>query len=157
LNIAGYTIQRRKNNETDFSNIGFVASKSIDGFSNTTIDYTFIDSSALNYTKIFYRLQIEHADGSFTYSNTVFVSADETKNGFIIFPNPAKGQVQIYLNEVTQPVELILYDNTGKKIKQQTINQPNVIIDLPASRGLYIVQVNNINGDNKVRKKIVVL
>jgi hypothetical protein len=52
---------------------------------------------------------------------------------------------------------LILYDNTGKKIKQQTINQPNVIIDLPASRGLYIVQVSNIKGDNKVRKKIVVL
>ena len=157
LNISGYTIQRRKNNETDFSNIGFVASKSIDGFSNTTIDYTFIDSSASNYTRIFYRLQIVHADGSFTYSNIIFVTSDETKNGFIIFPNPAKGQVQIYLNEFTQPVELILYDNAGKKIKQQTINQPNVIIDLPASRGLYIAQVSNINGDNKVRKKIVVL
>ena len=98
-----------------------------------------------------------HADGSFTYSNIIFVTSDETKNGFIIFPNPAKGQVQIYLNEFTQPVELILYDNTGKKIKQQIINEPNVVIDLPASRGLYIVQVSNINGDNKVRKKIVVL
>jgi hypothetical protein len=157
LNIPGYTIQRRKNNETDFSDIGFVASKSIDGFSNRTIDYAFIDSSALNYTKIFYRLQIVHADGSFSYSDIIFVTSDETKNGFIIFPNPAKGQVQIYLNEFTQPVELILYDNTGKKIKQQMINEPNVVINLPASRGLYIVQVSNINGDNKVRKKMVVL
>ena len=157
LNISGYTIQRRKNNETHFSDIGFVESNSIDGFSNRAIDYAFIDSSALNYTKIFYQLQIVHADGSFTYSNIIFVTSDETKNGFIIFPNPAKGQVQIYLNEFTQPVELILYDNTGKKIKQQIINEPNVVIDLPASRGLYIVQVSNINGDNKVRKKIVVL
>ena len=157
LNISGYTIQRRKNNETDFSNIGFVESKSTNGFSNKELDYTFIDSSALNYTKVFYRLQIEHADGSFTYSNIIFVSADETKNGYIIFPNPAKRQVQIYLNEFTQPVLLILYDNTGKKIKQQTINQQSATIDLPVSSGVYIVQLSNINGDNKVRKKIVVL
>ncbi len=157
LNIAGYTIQRRKNNETDYSDIGFVASKSIDGFSNRTIDYAFTDSSALNYTKIFYRLQIVHADGSFTYSKIVFVSADEIKNGFIIFPNPARTQVQIYLNEFTQPVELTLYDNTGKKIKRQTINLQSATVDLPASGGLYIVQLSNMNGDNKVRKKVVVL
>ena len=157
LNISGYTIQRRKNNEINFSDVGFVASKSIDGFSNKTIDYTFNDSSVLNYTKIFYRLQIEHVDGSFTYSNIVFINADETKNGYIIFPNPAKGQIQIYLNEFTQPVLLVIYDNTGKKIKQQTIDQQSATVDLPVSRGLYIVQLSNINGDNKVRKKIVVL
>ena len=157
LNIAGYTIQRRKNNEINFSNVSFVASKSIDGFSNKTIDYNVIDSSVLNYSKIFYRLQIEHADGSFTYSNIIFVSADLTKNGFIIFPNPAKEQVQIYLNEFTQPVALILYDNIGKKIKQQIINQQSTTVELPASRGLYIVQLSNMNGDNKVRKKVVVL
>ena len=153
LNISGYTIQRRKNNETSFSDIGFVDSKSINGFSNNELDYTFTDSSALNYTKIFYRLQIEHADGSFTYSNIIFISSDETKNGYIIFPNPAKGQAQLYLNEYTQPVVMVLYDNTGKKIKQQTINQQNSTIELPASKGIYIVQMSNTDGSNKVRKK----
>ncbi len=44
LNISGFTIQRRKNNETVFSDIGFVGSKAINGFSNTTLSYNFIDS-----------------------------------------------------------------------------------------------------------------
>jgi len=157
LNISGYTIQRRKNNETSFSDIGFVNSKSINGFSNNELDYTFTDSSALNYTKIFYRLQIEHADGSFTYSNIIFVSSDITKNGFIIFPNPAKGPVQLYLNEYTQPVVMVLYDNTGKKIQQQTISQQNSTIELPASKGVYIMQLSNKDGTNMVRKKIIAL
>jgi glucose/arabinose dehydrogenase len=157
LNISGYTIQRRKNNETGFSDIGFVDSKSINGFSNNELDYTFTDSSALNYTKIFYRLQIEHADGSFTYSNIIFISSDESKNGFIIFPNPAKGQVQLYLNEYLQPVVMILYDNTGKKIRKQTINQQGSTIALPASKGIYIIQISNNDGSNLVRKKIIAL
>lgn len=157
LNISGYTIQRRKNNETDFSDIGFVASKSINGFSNRVIDYAFIDSSALNYTRIFYRLQIEHADGAFTYSDIIFITSDQTKNGFIIFPNPAKGQVQIYLNEFTRPVTLVLYDNTGNTIMQQTISQQSSTIKLPASKEVYIIQLSNTDGSNKVRKKLVVL
>ena len=86
----------------------------------------------------------------------VLLASDVTKNGFIIFPNPAKGHVQLYLNEFTQPVIMILYDNAGKKIKEQTINQQNSTIELPASKGIYIVQISNANGDNKVRKKIVV-
>jgi hypothetical protein len=157
LNILRYTIQRRKNNETGFSDIGFIDSKAINGFSNSELDYTFTDSSALDYSKLFYRLQIEHADGSVTYSDIRFITSDITKNGYIIFPNPAKGQVQIYLNEFTKPVVLILYDNMGKKIKQQTISQQNATIELPVSRGIYVVQLSSTNGDNKVRKKIVVL
>ena len=156
LNIAGYTVQRRKDNETTFSNIGFVDSKAINGFSNSELDYTLTDSSALNYTKLFYRLQIEQADGSFTYSDIRFITADVTKNGYIIFPNPAKGQVQLYLNEFTKPVILILYDNTGKKIKEQILNQQNNTIKLPVSRGIYIVQLSNEDGSDKVRKKLVI-
>lgn len=157
LNIIGYTIQRRKENENDFSNIGFVNSKAVNGFSNNELDYTVTDSSALNYTKLFYRLRIEHEDGSFTYSDIRFITADATKNGYIIFPNPAKRQVQLYLNEFTQPVIMILYDNIGKKIIEQTINQQTNTIMLPASKGVYIMQLSNTDGSIKVRKELVVL
>ena len=101
-------------------------------------------------------MQIEQADGSFTYSDIRFITADVTKNGYIIFPNPAKGQVQLYLNEFTKPVILILYDNTGKKIKEQILNQQNNTIKLPVSRGIYIVQLSNEDGSDKVRKKLVI-
>ncbi len=156
LNITRFTVERRKDNETNFSDIGFVDSKSINGFSNGELDYSFTDSSALGYTKLFYRLKVEYKDGSFSYSDIRFIASDVTKNGFIIFPNPAKGQVQLYLNEYTQPAMMILYDNVGKKIEEQLINQQNSMIKLPASRGVYIIQISNADGSNKVRKKIVV-
>jgi hypothetical protein len=155
-NITGYNILRKKNNEANFSNIGFVNTKSINGLSNKELDYTFTDSSALNYSKIFYRLQIEHADGSITYSSIILISSDVTKNDYTFFPNPAKGQVQLYLNEYTQPVIMILYDNTGKKIKQQTITQQSSTIKLPVSKGVYIIQMSNTDGSSKVRKKLIV-
>ncbi|MGH2563171.1 MAG: PQQ-dependent sugar dehydrogenase, partial [Ginsengibacter sp.] len=157
LNITGFTVQRRKDNETSFSDIGFVDSKSINGFSNSELDYTFTDSSASGFTKLFYRIKIAYADGSFNYSDVRFITSDATKNGYLIFPNPATGHIQIYLNQFTQPVTMILYDNAGRKIEEQVINQQNVIVELPASRGIYIVQISNTNGDNKVRKKIIAL
>ncbi len=156
LNTAGYTIQRRKQNEATWSDIGFVESKAINGASNVQLDYSFNDSSANNYTRLFYRLQIQYSDGTFSYSDIRIITSDETKNGFLLFPNPARGHVQVYLNDFSSPVIMVLYDNTGKKIKEQTINQPNTSIDLPASKGIYIIQVSNTDGSNKVRKKLVV-
>jgi hypothetical protein len=155
-NITGFNIQRKQDNETDFSKIGFVGSQSVNGLSITELDYSFTDSSAPNYKKRFYRLQIIHSDGSFTYSNIVYVSSDPTKNGYLIFPNPAQGQVQLYLNQYAEPVIMTLYDNTGKEIRRQTITQQSSTIDLPASKGIYIIEVADKNGSNKVRKKLVV-
>jgi hypothetical protein len=156
LNIKGYQIQERKGTAATFSNIGFVDSKSINGYSNNELDYDFTDPSAINYSKIFYRLQIEHTDGSFTYSDVLIVVSDNTKNGYILFPNPAKGRVQVYLNEFTQPLMLLLYDHTGKKIKAQLLSQQSTTIEIPASAGVYTIQVSDKNGSNKVRKNLIV-
>lgn len=155
-NILGYTIQKRQNNEATFSNIGFIESKSIDRFSNSELDYTFTDSSAFDYTKLFYRLQIQHPDSSFTYSDVLLITSDITRNGFTLFPNPAKGQVQVYLNDFTQPVFMIIYDNAGKKIKEQPLNQQSTTVELPVSKGIYIMQLSDKDGSSKVRKKLVV-
>ncbi|MEP6950356.1 MAG: PQQ-dependent sugar dehydrogenase [Ginsengibacter sp.] len=155
-NITGYTIQRRQNNEPGFPNLGFVESKSIGGYSNNELDYSFTDSSAANYTKLFYRLQIQHADGSVSYSDVLLITPDITKNSYTIFPNPAKRQVQIYLNEFTQPVVMTIYDNAGKKIIEQTLNQQSSTVGLPVSKGMYIIQLSDKDGSNKVRKKLLV-
>ena len=155
-NISGYTIQKRQQGEATFSNIGFIESESVNGFSNSELDYTFTDSSAFNYTKLFYRLQIQHPDGSFTYSDVRLITSDITKNGYTLFPNPAKDQVQIYLNDFTGPVVMIIYDNAGKKIKEQTLNQQITTVELPVSKGIYIMQLSDKDGSNKVRKKLMV-
>ena len=156
LNIKGYTVQERKGAEANFSDIGFVDSKSINGYSNTELDYVFTDQSAANYTKIFYRLKIEHTDGSFTFSDVLIISSNNTRNGYTLFPNPAREHVQIYLYEFTKPVALVLYDFTGKKIKEQLLNEQSTVIDLPASKGVYIIQVSDKGGSNKVRKRLII-
>ena len=51
---------------------------------------------------------------------------------------------------------MVMFDNTKKKIKQQMISQQNNSIDLPASKGIYIIQVSDTDGSNKARKKLVV-
>ena len=86
----------------------------------------------------------------------LLITSDITKNGYTLFPNPAKDQVQIYLNDFTQPVVMIIYDNAGKKIKEQTLNQQVTTIELPVSKGVYIMQLSDKDGNNKVRKKLMV-
>ena len=156
LNISGYVIQKRQNAETSFSNIGSLASKSVTGISDNELDYTFTDSSASGYTRVFYRLQILHTDGTFSYSDVLLITTDITPNGFTLFPNPAKGRVQLYLNDFRHPVVMLLYDNAGKKIIEQPISQQSTTIELPASKGVYIMQLSDKDGSTKVRKKLIV-
>ncbi len=95
-------------------------------FQISELDYTFTDSYALRNSKLFYRLQIQNTDGSSTYSDIRTITSDRyITSAFTFFPNPAKGQVQIYLDDYTQPVIMTIYDNSGKKIKEQTLNQQN--------------------------------
>ncbi len=151
-NIKGYRILRKENNRPVFSTIGFVESKS----SNGNASYTFFDSSIANWSKLFYRLEIVEADGSSSFSAIRTITFADIKNNFMISPNPAKGQVQILLDNYSGPAIMMLYDNSGKKIKEQTLIQQSTFIDLTGLRGIYIVQLSNANGMNVVRKKLVV-
>ena len=50
----------------------------------------------------------------------------------------------------------MIYDNTGKKVKEQSLNQQSTTIELPISKGIYIVQVSDKDGGNVVRRKLVI-
>lgn len=155
-NIKGYAILRKENNQPGFSKIGFVESKSLNSNSSAELSYTFFDSAISNSAKLFYRLEILNADGSSSYSAIRTIISAIAKNNFVISPNPAKGHVQILLENTTSPVLMILYDNSGKKIKEQTFTQQNNTIDLTGLRGMYIVQLSDNNGTNVTRKKLIV-
>ncbi len=155
-NIKGYAILRKENNQPGFSKIGIVESKSLNGNSSAELSYTFFDSSIANSSKLFYRLEIFNADESSSYSAIRSITSVISKNNFTISPNPAKGHVQIFLENNTSPVLMILYDNSGKKIKEQIFKQQNNTIDLTGLKGMYIVQLSDDNGTNVTRKKLIV-
>lgn len=51
---------------------------------------------------------------------------------------------------------MLLYDNAGKKIMEQPVSQQSTTIELPASKGVYIMQLSDKDGGIKVRKKLIV-
>ncbi|MEP6950357.1 MAG: PQQ-dependent sugar dehydrogenase [Ginsengibacter sp.] len=155
-NISGYTVMRRQNNEAVFLKIGFVDSKSLNGSSNKELDYTFTDSSALSNSKLFYRLQILNKDGSYTWSDIRTITSGINTNSFTFTPNPSKGQVQINLDNFREPMMMVLYDISGNKVKEQSLNQQSTTIELPVSKGIYFIQVSDKNGGNTIRKKLIV-
>ena len=155
-NIAGYTIQRKKDNESDFVNIGFIQSKSINGNSAGEVDYTFDDLAASSNSKLYYRLQIQNKSGALSYSDIRLINAANGTVKYSFYPNPAKDRVQIFIDGYYKPVVMIMYDNNGQKIKEQLLSQANTNVVVSGLKGIYIVQLGDQDGKNSIRKKLVV-
>jgi glucose/arabinose dehydrogenase len=154
-NVLEFSVLRKQSDEGAFSSIGYVQTKSLNGISNSELDYSFIDSSALANSKIFYRLKITHVDGSLSYSDVITITSS-ANSGFEIYPNPASGYFQIDINEFVRPSIVIIYDLTGRKIHQQILNQPSTKIEIKGLKGVYFVQTSNADGSGMVRKKLLV-
>ncbi len=155
-NVSGYTIMRKLNNEANFSSIGFVESKSVNGVSGQELNYTFNDSTAFNNSKVFYRLQIKNTNGTYAFSDIRSIIFNGLKNGFSFYPNPAKGFVQINIEDFNKPLAMVMYDNMGKKIREEFLNQQNTKIDISGLHGIYIVQLSDKDGSNVARNKLVI-
>ena len=155
-NMAGYNVLRKQNNEVNFSSVGFVRSKSTGSVSGSEIDYNFIDSSAPLNSTLYYRLQLQSKDGQFTYSDIRSLMFDGGKVDFAFYPNPAKGKLHIDLNGYNEPALALIYDYKGQKVKEQVINVQSSTIDISGLKGFYIVQISGTNGQNIIRKKLVV-
>lgn len=155
-NISGYAVLRRAGNERNFKNIGFVESKAANGNSNRELSYTFTDSAVVNSSKMFYRLLIKNIDGSYSYSDIRSITFNGGKNNFSFYPNPAKGFVQINVEDFTQPLQMVMYDDMGKKVKDQYLNQQNTKINISGLHGIYIVQLSDKDGSNVAKNKLVI-
>jgi hypothetical protein len=78
-NMSGYQVQRRLQNEIDFSDRALVNSLAPAGNSLSQLSYQNIDANSYADTS-FYRLKIIALDNSFTFSNVIAVAA-KTKGG----------------------------------------------------------------------------
>jgi len=77
INVSGFQVQRRLENEADFSDRAFVNSQAPGGTSYSQLSYQHTDANS--YTDIsYYRLKIVNLDNTFTYSNEIAVAAKTT-------------------------------------------------------------------------------
>ena len=161
INCTGFDIERASDRLL-FSKIGKVNSKSVNGNSNTTLQYYFQDNMPLignNY----YRLKQLDVDGNYKYSNIAMIKFDETSALSIqsVFPNPAVEFTEINLfSKYSGKCNIVLYDEAGRKINRfakQLINGNNSInINTTClSKGIYIINMTTDNGLSVSTKLIV--
>jgi hypothetical protein len=78
-------------------------------------NYQYTDRSSLTGI-IYYRLKMVDADGRFTYSKIIAISAP-LNNAIIVFPNPVKDKLFIRLSGIADPTEISIADARGTVIK----------------------------------------
>jgi len=124
----------------------------------------FLDSLAAN-TRYDVRVKSVYGDSctmSSAYTATAFTTLDNTSvpdyDGFdqhvAIRPNPAKQYIDVVLDEVSGPCQIVLYDSQSRKVGEISMVEKSVRIPLGhLASGVYFVQ---IKGDNiMITKKMI--
>lgn len=112
-NISGFEIERSATGN-DFATVGTVASK------GNNSAYRFTDRSPLAGAN-FYRLRIGELDGSYHYSNTIYLLYSRRSNKTTIYPNPATNEILVQTDN-DETCRLEIYDALGSKVLERYIN-----------------------------------
>lgn len=111
--------------------------------------YRYLDLSPGKGT-FYYRLRQVDTDGKFEYSPVRKVSFGE-ESGLRVYPNPAKGQLQIA--NISTHADIRLYDVSGRMVMQLRSGQPFTTLQighLPS--GIYELLITASDGERTVRK-----
>ena len=152
-NNRGFYIQRNTNGRWD--NVGFVATRSVNGNSNADLSYSFTD---VNNTKGItqYRIVQVDLDGAQKMSEVRFVRGEQTGKT-IVFPNPGYGgNVNILFDDQSSSRDISVIDMSGKVVKQWTnINTGSMKLDnlMP---GIYSIRIFNKSTGEQIVEKLIV-
>ena len=165
-NMSGYEVQRKLDNEPDFSQRAFVNSSATGGDSFSPLSYQYKDVN--EYTGIsYYRLKIVTLNG-FTYSTVISIAgknrgggnnnreagdditavngktqlqANSSTHKIIVGPNPNNGNFWFSVNGIEKETVATLYTIDGKQIKQfRIINlQQQQVRNI--SPGIYLLKI----------------
>lgn len=152
INNKGFYIERKKENESNFTSVGFVNSNTSDGNSNFPLDYQKLDNNNFN-NITYYRLRQEDISGRSSYSVVRTVKGDAAKQlNMQVWPVPAVGFFNVSVNGLSKPDLIQVIDMNGRMVKQFTLqNQTQQQVSgLPA--GTYFVKLGS---DNTVMQKVI--
>jgi len=140
--------------ETSFRK--FEVERSTDGISFTTIgsvegrnlaNYGFQDNSLPNSPVLYYRLKLVDVDGQFKYSKIATVRLSRDFSNAYVYPNPAKGFLNIRLTEaLTEKSMIKVTDITGRTLSISNAAGGSYNIRMSTGEltpGRYIVTISN--------------
>ncbi len=149
VDASKYIIERSANGFT-WSSIATIAAL---GSAN---NYEHIDKQPLEKSN-FYRIRLESADGSFSYTPVKLVSFSR-QSELTMYPNPSTSVTTISFNLASTKGELTITDAAGKALLKQTLTADSGPINIQTSTlitGTYIVKLKT-NETTLVKKLVVV-
>ncbi len=154
LNSSRFEIQRSSNNSA-FETVGIVASKN----SNSSIPqfYSFTDNSNSSKEVSFYRIKLIDIDAAFTFSATKAVKGSAGTTDFVVFPNPSAGNAKITITDLSEPTNIMIFDNSGRLIKQTTLISSNSFEINNLQKGGYTIKITGEKSGTSSVKKLSVI
>jgi hypothetical protein len=126
----------------EFSSISKVYSKAINGNSNEALYYDFYnspDNAAVHY----YRLKQSDLDGTFYYSDLIALSDKTLENSIALYPNPAKGAINLQIPNSLIGQNYEIYNIAGQFVSSGKLNSTFHVINLEAiPQGFYVLLIN---------------
>lgn len=153
INNKGFYIERKLENETDFSNLDFVESKADQGNSQTVLKYDYKDINSFTGSS-YYRIKQEDIDGKNSYSLIRVIYGEQSNQlSLQVWPVPSKGYVHIQLIGGNRTNEIAILDAQGKVVKSIIAdNQIPYRLD-GLQPGVYFVVLKSYN---KMVQKIII-
>ena len=117
-------------------------------------EYLYLDEHPL-LGKSFYRIKTEDKDGSTTYSNTLRVDVNGSREPLSVYPNPAHNSVTVQYPRIK---EVIIFNLQGIAVRQHAYNGMDKAVQLNVSNlssGIYFIRVTDASGHSETQKLIV--
>ncbi len=118
----------------------------LDGISNPVQNCSYLDVNAIKGIN-YYRLKLIDKNKKHTRTNVISISYDlEPVNEVIVYPNPVKDNINIFINAVSNYAKSIqIFDLNGKLLKNYSKAAKNNVSynvsDL--SKGVYLIKIKN--------------
>ncbi len=139
------------------SRSGYVDVQKIKARNNSNgASYTLTDYAPGN-NNILYRLKMVDADDKYTYSETRLVKGAENHLAYRVYPNPVSAGDQIFIEDIAEPTDLILLDQGGQVVRQQTVNSSQGIKTEGLSQGMYLIQIRVKSSGKKTTSPLMVI
>ncbi len=150
-------VVQRSTTGNDFTAIGEVATRAINGNSTAALNYSFVDVNPVQ-GKQYYRLQMVENDGKITYSPTVSLRRGGGKLEIVdVRPNPTTGIVYFNVLGVSNNVNVAVRSLNGQTVIAKGLTNSNGFnIDLTALQtGMYILEVTDVKTNEKANYKVI--
>jgi hypothetical protein len=155
INNNYFVVQRRFSNQTGYTNIDTVSSKAINGTSLDFLNYTINDPN--NYSGItYYRLMLVDYSGRISYSNIVPVGRIPGGNQLLIWPNPSTGRFFVGISTASAVKSIVIWDIVGRKLKEEPVNDRNIIEMYLPIPGTYVVGFVSYSGQLLESQKLLI-